>query len=72
MRKGKEETSRTFSTSEVSDRDPRKQGALLEKNVQLEPWRRERLLKFLAGRNGKIKHKVLSCCNFPINECDGG
>lgn len=55
-----------FSTGEIGERDPRKQGACLEKKVQLEPWRRERLLKFLAWRDREIKHTVLSCCKLPV------
>lgn len=66
VRKDKEETSGIFSTGEVSERDPRKQGALLEKKVQLEPWRGERVLTLLAWRDGEIKHTVLSCCKLCV------
>jgi len=66
VRKDKEEISHIFSTREVSERDPRKQGALLEKKVQLEPWRGGRLLKFVAWRDGEIQQTGLSCCQLRV------
>lgn len=68
MRKDQEQTSHILSTGEDHERDPRKEGTRLEKKVQLEPWRREGLLRFLAWRDGEIKHTVLvlSCCKLPL------